>query len=980
MLADDSAVVKGLFIHFWHCPFPLQLMTVFEGSPEKVVMLDKLMNTVDRLRLERDALRDERNNLQRDFDFLKVETKFTLESMQRKLLGGTPSSSSTPLAHSPSPAHALQRAFTVSILVAQHLQSQHHHDSTQLDLVSKALSNSQDQLSQSQRRWQEKDASIKKIQREDMAMRDALTTCEVKLASAEGRVTDLSSLVRRLEEEAGQEKAAREEQGAGFTQMATRLADVTKALEDAESQRASLALQVSHLQQDLDTSKAELLDSETRYSTLQAQQLAGLSSSAQNRALKEQIEELEARVMRRTEQIGIHQHDIKRLETNLRLHEERVVEMTAELEVAEAEKKAMVEDCSSTREERDTTLKKCEQLEEDIEMAEGNRNVELQTLVGIFAHAVSDKRAVERQLVQLTVDRAAIAEQLAEFARSHEELAQEAARLKADHASTLSTLQQTTSQLHISEEVLGTVADEAKQATVALATLYHDLQETEYAVHDAEDSRFAFQEQFQAVRADLQAKLSELSSLRAQYDSLRARDFERGAELESAQTLQQTHVQELEDRCSELQRAEADIRGKYEQALHDLEAAKEDLHTHVTSEAEQQQLVEETKKHLEETELRFHTEAAELRDQLSKATRDLEEARVLHASAESEHRQALESADNARKELQESLDEAVEKLEKRVRLAGDLEMLHAKYEEEAEVLKERLHTAERELEEVKKAHNEHVTEHADTAEQLERRQDELAGVLQEKHAIEEELESLKIQLEGETKILEDKADSLERERDEFKARYDELEVRHDQSVQGREELDEQLKSTTTATDLLRLELKAEMDGRAQQATAATEALDAAKAHAEQAETACNELAAQVSSLEAKLTEAQGALQVAEEQGDSVSHFREQVVSLQKQVADSDEALRAAQDAANKTTEEHAGLEIEVSALRAKLGEADVAMKALQEEEQRLQTEITPLQAEVQKLLSERRFLESKVQSGYVVWQQGTSRAITDFGV
>jgi hypothetical protein len=44
----------------------------------------------------------------------------------------------------------------------------------------------------------------------------------------------------------------------------------------------------------------------------------------------------------RTSQIGVHQDDIKCLETNLRLQEDHIGEMTSELEVA------MAEDCADS--------------------------------------------------------------------------------------------------------------------------------------------------------------------------------------------------------------------------------------------------------------------------------------------------------------------------------------------------------------------------------------------------------------------------------------------------------------------------------------------------------------------------------------------------------------------------------------------------------------------------------------------------------
>ena len=127
-----------------------------------------------------------------------------------------------------------------------------------------------------------------------------------------------------------------------------------------ESARDSLALQVTHLEQDLEKTQAELHHAESRYSELQTKQLSTMSSTGVVRTLREQIGELEGRILRRTEQIGLHQHDIKRLEANLRLQDERVTEMTSELEVAEREREAMIEDCRSTREGRDEALKRCE--------------------------------------------------------------------------------------------------------------------------------------------------------------------------------------------------------------------------------------------------------------------------------------------------------------------------------------------------------------------------------------------------------------------------------------------------------------------------------------------------------------------------------------------------------------------------------------------------------------------------------------------
>jgi len=62
------------------------------------------------------------------------------------------------------------------------------------------------------------------------------------------------------------------------------------------------------------------------------------------------IEELELRVDRRTEQIGIHQHEIRRLQTNLQIAEEAIDSMRSELEVLRSERACLEEDAHRVRE------------------------------------------------------------------------------------------------------------------------------------------------------------------------------------------------------------------------------------------------------------------------------------------------------------------------------------------------------------------------------------------------------------------------------------------------------------------------------------------------------------------------------------------------------------------------------------------------------------------------------------------------------
>jgi hypothetical protein len=67
-------------------------------------------------------------------------------------------------------------------------------------------------------------------------------------------------------------------------------------------------------------------------------------------AAAKRIEELELRVDRRTEQIGIHQHEVRRLQTNLQIAEEAIDSMRLELETLRSERACLEEDAHCVRE------------------------------------------------------------------------------------------------------------------------------------------------------------------------------------------------------------------------------------------------------------------------------------------------------------------------------------------------------------------------------------------------------------------------------------------------------------------------------------------------------------------------------------------------------------------------------------------------------------------------------------------------------
>lgn len=350
-----------------------------------------LLSAIDRLRGERDGLR-------RDLNFLENENRFAVQALEAKVAMSGPPTEGVKAVQVPQNHDQVRRlnlAATASAIVASHLQLQFEGASTTID-------NMEGLLAEATKACKDKDSTSLETQAQ---LDDALYRLSTAAAERATLLTQLEVKSQDSSDEFERLKIAHDETKEALKEVEAQLSDASKSIEDVESERDSLHLQVTNLQTDLALAQEELTEAENRYSTLQAQQLSSMSSSDVARSLREQIEELEMRVLRRTEQIGIHQHDIKRLETNLRLQEERVGEMTAELETLASQKDAMVEDCADAREARDEAIQKCETLELDVEglemrleQSEMGREQEVTSLVGLVADSVVRSRAASRQL------------------------------------------------------------------------------------------------------------------------------------------------------------------------------------------------------------------------------------------------------------------------------------------------------------------------------------------------------------------------------------------------------------------------------------------------------------------------------------------------------------------------------------------------------------------------------------------------------
>ncbi|KAF9511449.1 hypothetical protein BS47DRAFT_1469884 [Hydnum rufescens UP504] len=257
---------------------------------------------------------------------------------------------------------------------------------------------------------------------------------EPHIVESESRV---ESVMSYPEEEAGQSSHSSSAQQQSLT------IEEERAL--LQERCAGLEDDVAYLQQQLD--EAVNYAKELRDEHLAARESDGddeddstdISSGKQFTGIfRKEIEQLELRIERRNEQIGIHQAEIARLETNFALLEDANVEMAAELETLTSERDCMVADCAEAREARDRALARIDALEEQVEgfasqletsmkAAVAAREAELQSVLA-DTHEFHQSQ-VEALVLEIfsAMGRASFAEQ--SLASSHEALV-EAAELE----------------------------------------------------------------------------------------------------------------------------------------------------------------------------------------------------------------------------------------------------------------------------------------------------------------------------------------------------------------------------------------------------------------------------------------------------------------------------------------------------------------------------------------------------------------------
>lgn len=603
---------------------------------EAVTHIERLLVAIERLRGERD-------NLQRDMHFLESESKFAIDALKAKL-AASPSSSIDDEAESAKTIFQLQTeidalrdqlttatvqregiilakdkhieqlvlAATASAVAVEHLQSQSDHLQHRFFETCHSRAEVKENLKSSQKYAEELEVKL-----------EVTVLCLEATTSQQNDVmTQLAAKDAKQQDEVREVKSALRETRDCLEQAEMDLANVSKTLEGVESERDSLALQITNLSTDLRVAQEDLATAEDRYSSLQSHQLSSMSSNEATRLLQDQIEELEMRVMRRTEQIGIHQHDIKRLETNLRLQEERLGEMTTELEMMAAQKDAMVEDCADAREARDETLARLDRLEMDMEMRIEESDNVAAALVAVVFETVSHSRDTFRQ-------------SNARVSKAEEELD----RLNAARQHILD-------QNSILLDALRSSDDHTTQSTLALAVSHAALQSARTCIRTMRNVK--------NTQGDLLEERRKAASLRKQLEDLESQTSKDALDFSVRTSELEAQIIGLQD---ELSSAEVAHHAAVNELLRSQERLKKS-----TDVAQRSHVDGSPENELTLIKARHAEELEDVQSRLVETSAVLKELQAHHASAETKHHQAFLHASETKQELERRLAQASESL------------------------------------------------------------------------------------------------------------------------------------------------------------------------------------------------------------------------------------------------------------------------------------------------------------------------------
>lgn len=641
-------------------------------NQQTVEDIERLLSAIHRLRHERDELR-------RQLKFLEMEHKFNLEELE-KMRSTTPA----PPRSEYSDDYGLDLTVAALGVVIDHLASEADHT---VDL-----------LAQRDAILQRTELDLQELRLQMGAHQESLEETTVHRGEVQKQLEAKEvAWNKRLEEVT----AASEEAKEAVTQLDAQLTDMSHALEDAESERDSLRLQVENLSTDLRTAQDELAEAESRYSSLQSNQLSDMSSSEATRALSGTIEELEKRILRRNEQIGLHQHDIKRLETNMRLQEERISELTCELETMLAEKNAMVEDCADAREARDDAVSRCEVLEMETETLR-EETVTAETLIHVIFDTVNKSRSRIHMLTSEALHANAYAE-----------------RLEMERNDALRSVDEVSLALDDVQEHLYISTVDTQQATVALASSQVELNRLSSLINSSDNGHSHTEQRIAQLQGDLETCMAQRDEVSGQLDDLRQA-------AKASDLIWEASKAELEKEVADAQATISSLEAKHREALKDALNQLSEKEKHLANNsAEQEALVQLKMKHVEEM--------GNLHSRLIETASVLEETQTRYDACEAERQESVKELTEAKAEFAKQVIAIDDGIAQCKRMSQELQETRSGWEEERTRLEANLESLKTDLERAEAANDSLNALHQaqisrsqeDSSAQLRRLQDEL---------------------------------------------------------------------------------------------------------------------------------------------------------------------------------------------------------------------------------------------------------------
>ncbi|OAX44932.1 hypothetical protein K503DRAFT_795214 [Rhizopogon vinicolor AM-OR11-026] len=629
--------------------------------------IETLLRAVDRLRGERDDLR-------RALEFSKTEAQFTAQTMKKRIHMLTQKTDGTS-------SYNLQSNLCITALgvVVNHLR-------TDLD-AAEQIHPMTDLLHS----IAERDTALQELRSNLEVSCQQLTTSEESRNDLLLLVTELEAKVQSLNAEVRAVGSSHEDTHDALQQAEEQLTEITRAYQNIESERNSLSLQVTNLQIDLEAAQEELADAQSRYTALQAQQLSTMSATGVAHALRGQIQELEGRVNRRTEQIGIHQHDIRRLETNLKLQEDRISEMTSELEMMSAQKEAMVEDCAEARDARDQAVSKLElaefdveRLQEEIDDLKTVHGGELSSMVAIVAQAMSNARRSQFMVEHHLVEEEQMLTKISALAAHNSKLSQDIGVLSGQKDVLLRDMAQSASSLH-SLEALWTERDtEMSQLMVSLAIVHQALRNSDCNLRKSRQDVMALQGQLSSFRCELDIKAASLEARDARLAILEQNiaEISKESSVDLARCISdyQGQLQSLEEELD-------DLRTRHQITCETLSRAQNDLRERIQA------------RQLGEAELqddlcaRHAIEVGQLQERLKYTSQELSEATQLLQDTELRFVEVQQHNQESSNRIAALMDE----VQRRAGSEGSETALRVKHAEELDVLQKTVSNTQNEL-------------------------------------------------------------------------------------------------------------------------------------------------------------------------------------------------------------------------------------------------------------------------------------------